>query len=154
MQLVDEDLTQPKSASTHSAIVAVRLGGTAKLLWLQRSGRSPVKLRLGVLTAAILTRGCVTCLRCAYRDFREERTMEYDLKITGGWIVDGSGAPRRRGDVALAGGRIAAVGSAPVERARRSDARGSGRRAGIHRHPHTTTHSSCRTACSCRPGTA
>src|SRR5438093_961285 len=34
----------------------------------------------------------------------------YDLILKGGWIVDGSGNPRYRGDVALKGDRIGAVG--------------------------------------------
>ena len=34
----------------------------------------------------------------------------YDLILKGGWIVDGSGNPRYRGDVAIRGDRIAAVG--------------------------------------------
>jgi N-acyl-D-aspartate/D-glutamate deacylase len=34
----------------------------------------------------------------------------YDLAILGGQVVDGTGAPRRRADVAIAGGRIAAIG--------------------------------------------
>jgi dihydroorotase/N-acyl-D-amino-acid deacylase len=34
----------------------------------------------------------------------------YDVILKGGWIVDGSGNPRYRGDVALSGDRIAAVG--------------------------------------------
>src|SRR2546430_15173368 len=34
----------------------------------------------------------------------------YDLVLKHGWIVDGSGNPRYRGDVAIRGDRIAAVG--------------------------------------------
>ena len=37
----------------------------------------------------------------------------YDILITGGMLVDGSGATRRRGDVAIKDGRIAAVGVVP-----------------------------------------
>ncbi len=35
----------------------------------------------------------------------------YDLILRNGWVVDGSGNPRYRGDVALRGDRIAAVGA-------------------------------------------
>jgi N-acyl-D-amino-acid deacylase len=35
---------------------------------------------------------------------------KYDLVIVGGQIVDGTGAPRRRADLAIAGGRVAAIG--------------------------------------------
>ena len=34
----------------------------------------------------------------------------YDLVLKNGWIVDGSGNPRYRGDVAIRGDRIVAVG--------------------------------------------
>src|SRR2546426_2542688 len=37
-------------------------------------------------------------------------TGPYDLVLENGWVVDGSGNPRYRGDVALRGDRIAAVG--------------------------------------------
>jgi N-acyl-D-amino-acid deacylase len=37
-------------------------------------------------------------------------TTVYDVLLTGGWIVDGSGNPRWKGDVAVRGDRIAAMG--------------------------------------------
>ena len=49
----------------------------------------------------------------------------YDLVIRGGTLYDGTGAPGRTADVAVAGDRIAAVGSVPVGAgAREIDARG------------------------------
>jgi len=36
--------------------------------------------------------------------------MAYDLVIRGGSVVDGTGVPARRADVAVAGERIAAIG--------------------------------------------
>lgn len=39
--------------------------------------------------------------------------MEYDLKITHAVIVDGTGAPRYSGEIAVKDGRIVAVGEAP-----------------------------------------
>ena len=44
--------------------------------------------------------------------------MGYDLIIRNGAVVDGSGAPAYRADVALSGGRIAAVGRLRGERGR------------------------------------
>ena len=41
------------------------------------------------------------------------QTPRYDTLITGGTLVDGSGASRRRGDVAIKDGKIAAVGLLP-----------------------------------------
>ena len=50
---------------------------------------------------------------------------EYDVVIKDGLIFDGTGAPRVRGDVALAGGRVAAMGRVPASSAREVvDARG------------------------------
>ena len=36
--------------------------------------------------------------------------MDLDLVVRGGIVVDGTGAPGRRSDLGIAGGRIAAVG--------------------------------------------
>ena len=48
----------------------------------------------------------------------------YDTLIRNGQVIDGTGAPARRADVAVAGGRIAAVGAVEGEAARDIDAAG------------------------------
>jgi N-acyl-D-aspartate/D-glutamate deacylase len=48
--------------------------------------------------------------------------MDYDLKIVGGTLIDGTGAPARRADVAVRGGRVVAVGDCPGTAARTLDA--------------------------------
>jgi N-acyl-D-amino-acid deacylase len=50
--------------------------------------------------------------------------MDYDLKIAGGTIIDGSGGPRRRGDIGIVNGRIAALGDAPGHAPETLDATG------------------------------
>ena len=50
--------------------------------------------------------------------------LQYDVLIRGGRVIDGTGAPARSADVAVAGGRIAAVGALEGEAARAIDASG------------------------------
>ncbi|HVE39454.1 MAG TPA: amidohydrolase family protein [Planctomycetota bacterium] len=49
---------------------------------------------------------------------------DYDLVIRGGTVIDGSGAPRAAGDVAVRGDRIVAIGAVPGRGRREIDARG------------------------------
>ena len=48
----------------------------------------------------------------------------YDLKITGGRVVDGTGAPARQADVGIRDGRIVAIGKTEEEAREEIDARG------------------------------
>jgi len=51
--------------------------------------------------------------------------MRCDTILTGGLIVDGTGAPAARGDVGIAGAKIAAIGDlAKAEAGRRIDCAG------------------------------
>ncbi len=51
----------------------------------------------------------IALLACGKREAGRGKGVA-DVLLRGGWIVDGSGNPRYRGDVAIAGDRIAAVG--------------------------------------------
>ena len=62
-----------------------------------------------------------------------------DHLITGGTVVDGTGAPARAADVAIRDGRIVAIaepGTITEEAAEVLDATGPRRRPGLHRPPH------------------
>jgi N-acyl-D-aspartate/D-glutamate deacylase len=50
--------------------------------------------------------------------------MAYDLKITGGSIIDGTGKPGYVGDVGVSGGKVVALGAAPDEARETIDAKG------------------------------
>ncbi len=50
--------------------------------------------------------------------------MSYDLVIKNGTVIDGSGAPRYRADVAVSGGRIAAIGRVDAKAKQTIDAEG------------------------------
>ena len=50
--------------------------------------------------------------------------MDYDLKISGGTIIDGTGKPGVRGDVAIKSGKIAALGNVSGDATRTIDAAG------------------------------
>jgi N-acyl-D-aspartate/D-glutamate deacylase len=50
--------------------------------------------------------------------------MAHDLVIRGGFVVDGTGAPGRQGDIAVSGGRIAQIGAVSGRGAREVDAGG------------------------------
>lgn len=61
----------------------------------------------GALTRAAV---CAAWALAACARVDAPATGAADVLITGGWIVDGSGNPRYRGDLAIRGDRIAAVG--------------------------------------------
>ncbi len=62
---------------------------------------------MGTLRPAVLA--LLALVACGKRDEGTGKGA-YDLVLRNGWIVDGSGNPRYKGDVAIRGDRIAAVG--------------------------------------------
>ncbi len=50
--------------------------------------------------------------------------MDYDIKITGGTIVDGTGNPGYLGDVGIKDGKVVALGQAPGSASKTIDAKG------------------------------
>ncbi len=50
--------------------------------------------------------------------------MQLDLKITGGTLVDGTGAPRRKADIGVRDGKVVAIGTIEGEAKRTIDAAG------------------------------
>src|SRR5438132_932492 len=70
---------------------------------------------MGKVTRALVFLSCL--LACGKGETGNGK-RSYDLLLRGGWIVDGSGNPRHRGDVAIAGDRIARLGFLPGAEAR------------------------------------
>ena len=82
-----------------------------------RCPRLPGKLRLALVAIGA---ACVLMLSCNTQTTTQQNGQpQYDLLITGGHIVDGSGSPWYEGSVAVKDGRIAAVGRLVKPTARR-----------------------------------
>lgn len=56
--------------------------------------------------------------------YKNSSMADFDVTITGGTIIDGSGKPGFRGDVGIRGGRVAALGNAIGTTAKTVDAEG------------------------------
>ena len=63
-----------------------------------------IRLGLGILCCG------AACRTVSDRPAAAGEQAAYDVLLRGGWIVDGSGNPRWRGDLAIRGDRIAAMG--------------------------------------------
>ncbi len=88
---------------------------------------------IAVLT--VLSTGLACQTPSPATDAPAPRTNRFDVLITGGRVVDGTGAPWFAGDVGIVGDRIAAIGQLADQSAtttHRCDE--SGGRAGLHRH--------------------
>jgi len=97
------------------ALIRRRSGG-------QADGRTETPPRNGFPSAGppvrltVLVLALTACERPARRPVGTP--TPFDVVLRGGWIVDGTGNPRYRGDVALAGDRVAAVGVVDGSQAR------------------------------------
>jgi N-acyl-D-aspartate/D-glutamate deacylase len=68
--------------------------------------------------------------------------MDYDLKITGGTIIGGTGRAQVTGDIATKDGKIIVLGEAPGKARETIDARGKIAALGLRRYPHALRHPS------------
>jgi len=82
---------------------------------------------LGSLLALALISSLAACARDSAPADRAAETGSYDLVVTGGTVIDGTGSAGYPADVAIAGGRIVRVSRKPIDRSsakRVIDARG------------------------------
>ena len=90
-------------------------------------------MRSGKLTKTFLILACFLLTLLLFLR-PHPRFPPFDLVITNGHIVDGTGSPWYSGDVGIRDGKIAAIGNLSARRARAPSMHGQGRRSRIHRH--------------------
>src|SRR5262249_8264274 len=69
---------------------------------------------------AMIRAAALACLLLVVPPRRDAVPPDFDVLITGGTVIDGTGAPRRRADVGISGDRITAVGDLAGRSARRT----------------------------------